>query len=90
MRHSACLVFNPIMVDNYAAFFNCTAVGRASNDGPDKKLFILVVWDRSFFPIAWPIGFQLVFFFCSRFQEVIKRPVIFIVGQITESVRPRF
>ena len=27
MRQSACLVFNPIMVDNYAAFFNCTPVG---------------------------------------------------------------
>ena len=24
MRQSACLVFNQIMVDNYAAFFNCT------------------------------------------------------------------
>ena len=31
MRQSACLVFNPIMVDNYAAFFNCTPVGRASD-----------------------------------------------------------
>ena len=31
MRHSACLVFNPIMVDNYAAFFNCTPMGRASD-----------------------------------------------------------
>ena len=31
MRHSACLVFNPIMVDNYAAFFSCTPVGRASD-----------------------------------------------------------
>ena len=30
VRQSACLVFNPIMVDNYAAFFNCTPVGRAS------------------------------------------------------------
>ena len=30
MRQSACLVFNLIMVDNYAAFFNCTPVGRAS------------------------------------------------------------
>ena len=30
MRQSACLVFNPIMVDNYAAFFNCTPVGRSS------------------------------------------------------------
>ena len=31
MRESACLVFNPITVDNYAAFFNCTLVGRASD-----------------------------------------------------------
>ena len=31
MRQSACLVFNPIMVDNYASFFNCTPVGRASD-----------------------------------------------------------
>ena len=31
MRQSACLVFNPIMVDNFAAFFNCTPVGRASD-----------------------------------------------------------
>ena len=31
MRQSACLVFNPIMVDNYAAFFNCTPVSRASD-----------------------------------------------------------
>ena len=29
MRQSACIVFNPIMVDNYAAFFNCRPrVGR--------------------------------------------------------------
>ena len=31
MRQSACVVFNRIMVDNYAAFFNCTPVGRASD-----------------------------------------------------------
>ena len=31
MRQSACLVFDPITVDNYAAFFNCTPVGRASD-----------------------------------------------------------
>ena len=31
MRQSACLVFNPIMVDGYAAFFNYTPVGRASD-----------------------------------------------------------
>ena len=31
MRQSACLVFNPIMTDNYTPFFNCTPVGRASD-----------------------------------------------------------
>ena len=31
MRQSTCLVFNPVTVDNYAAFFNCTPVGRASD-----------------------------------------------------------
>ena len=31
MRQSARLVLNPIMVDNYTAFFNCTPVGRASD-----------------------------------------------------------
>ena len=31
MRQIACLVINPIMVDNYASLFNCTAVVRASD-----------------------------------------------------------
>ena len=30
MRQSACLVINPITVDNFAALFNCTPVVRAS------------------------------------------------------------
>ena len=63
MRQSACLVFNPLMVDNYAASFNCTPVRLY--DGPDLKLFILVGWGRSFLSVAWPTGVQLVFFFCS-------------------------
>ena len=29
MRHTACLVVNPITVDRYASLFNCTAVVRA-------------------------------------------------------------
>ena len=67
MRQSACLVFNPIMVDNYTAFFNCTPVGRVSDSmmAPDIKLLILVGWGRSFLSVAWPTGVQLVFFFCS-------------------------
>ena len=31
MRQSACLVFNPIRVNNFASLFNCTPVGRASD-----------------------------------------------------------
>ena len=31
MRQSACLVFNAITVNNFASFFNCTPVGRASD-----------------------------------------------------------
>ena len=31
MRQSACLVINPIMVDNFAALFNCMPVDRASD-----------------------------------------------------------
>ena len=31
MRQSACLVINPISVDNFAALFNCTPVNRGSD-----------------------------------------------------------
>ena len=31
MRQTACLVFNPIMVEDYAALFSCTAVVQASD-----------------------------------------------------------
>ena len=31
MRQSACLVFNPITVKNFASLFNYTPVGRASD-----------------------------------------------------------
>ena len=31
MRQTACLGFNPIMVEGYAALFSCTAVAQASD-----------------------------------------------------------
>ena len=31
MRQTACLVFNPIMVEGYAALFSCAAVVQASD-----------------------------------------------------------
>ena len=30
-RQSACLVFNPITVNNFASLFHCTPVGRGSD-----------------------------------------------------------
>ena len=55
------------------------------HDGPDLKLFNLVGWGRSFLSVAWPNGVQLVFSFAPD-----RRPGIFIVGQLTESVEPSF
>ena len=67
MRQSACLVFKTIVVDNCAAYLNCTPVGRAPDSvmAPFLKLFILVCWGRIFLSVAWPTGVQMVFFFCS-------------------------
>ena len=31
VRQSACLVFDPVTVDNFASCFNCTPVGRESD-----------------------------------------------------------
>ena len=51
IRQCACLVVNPVMVDNFPALFNCKPVDRASDsyNGPDLKLFIIVGWGRSSF-----------------------------------------
>ena len=32
IRQSACLVFNPITVNNFVSLFNCTPVGRRASD----------------------------------------------------------
>ena len=48
MRQSACLVFNPTTVNNFASFSNCTPVGRASDSITAPK-YILVGWGRRFF-----------------------------------------
>ena len=44
MRQSACLVVNPITVNNFAVLFNCMSVGRGSELfgrlGPNFCLFL--------------------------------------------------
>ena len=59
MRQSACLAFNPNMVDNYAVFFNCTPMDRASDSmiAPTYSFYIN--------------GVLLVFFFCSIFSVML-------------------
>ena len=64
-----------LLVENYASFFSCTPVGRASGSmmaGASCLLF-------------GPPGFNWCFSF-----GVIRRPGISIVGQITESVESSF
>ena len=76
MRQSVCLVFNPIMVDNYAAFFNCTLVGRASDSMMARLKGIHFSWLGPEFLVCCLA--QLVFFFCSGFGRLFGT-----VGQLT-------
>ena len=70
MRQSACLVFGPVMVDNYAAFFNCTLVGRAPDSlmAPVKRYSFLVGWDRTFLSGASTGVFLLLWSFSKLFD----------------------
>ena len=81
MRQSACLVINPITVDNFAALFNLHA-GRSGlrlYDGPDLKLFILVGLDRSSSSVAWSTEAQLMISVCFRSPVMLfDRPGISI------------
>ena len=73
MRQSACLVFNPVMVNNYAAFFNYTLMGRASDyDGPDLKLFIKLVGAGASCLLLGPPGFNWCFFGFSVNFSVLR------------------
>ena len=71
MRQSACLVFNPVTVNNFASLFNCGGSGVRLNDGPDIKLFILVRWGRSFFVRCLAHRGSTVGFFCSSVSVVL-------------------
>ena len=70
LRQSACLVYNPVIVDNYAAFFNRTPVGRASDSmmASTLKLFNLVGW--GFLSLLGPTGFNWCFSFAPDFSKL--------------------
>ena len=90
MRQSACLVFNPITVNNFAPSL-IAVVGRSGvrlDDGPDIKLFILVGLGRSFFVCCLAhrgstVGFLLLQ--CS--SGVVRHPGDFRVSVTTRSCR---
>ena len=68
MRQSACLVLNPITVNNLLpSLIAC----RWGSDGPDIKLFILVGWGRRIFVCCLSAGVQLLVFFCSSAPVVL-------------------
>ena len=75
MWQSACLVINPITVNNFASFFNRTPVGRASDSmiAPARHKAIYFSWlgpKLFFLPVAWPTGVQLLVFFYSSVPVV--------------------
>ena len=75
MRQSACLVINPITVDNFAYPFNCTPVGRASDSmmGLTLSVLIYLSWLELdlFLSVAWSFGIQLRVFFCSSISVAL-------------------
>ena len=89
MRQSACLVFNPITVNDFASLFNCTPVGRASDSmmAPTYSYF-LVCLGRSLFVCCLAhrgsnVGFLL--FQCSG--GVVRHPGNLRMSVVTRSCR---
>ena len=76
MRKSACLVFNPITVNNFASSLIARRwVGLQTHDGPDIKLFILVGWGRSFFVCCLAHRGSTVGFLLLQFSSgVVRHP----------------
>ena len=69
MRQSACLVINPIMVDGYAALFNCTPVNRASDSMMARPKAIQFSWSGpELSSVAWSTGAQLMIFLLYIWQ----------------------
>ena len=66
MRQSACLVPNPIMVDNYAAFFNCTPVGRAYFSWFGSELLVCCLAHRDPTGVFFSFARQLISYSAPR------------------------
>ena len=72
MRQSACLVINPIKVDDYAALFNCTPVDRASDSMMARpKAIHFSWWDQSFRLLLGPPGSTDYLLLLQIFSSVV-------------------
>ena len=75
MRQSACLVFNPITVNNFASLFDCTPVGRASEWWPQHKaIYFSWLGPELFCLLLSPLGFNCWFSFAPVFQWCCSTP----------------
>ena len=76
MRQSACLVFNPVTVDNFASLFNCTPVGRASDSmmARHKAIHFSCLGPELFCLLLGPSGFNCWFSFVPVFQWCCSTP----------------
>ena len=76
MRQSACLVFNPITVNNFASLFNCTPVGRVSDSMmvPTLSYLFELAGDELFCLWLGLPGFNCWFSFAPLFQWCCSTP----------------
>ena len=80
MRQTACLVMNPIMVDDYASLFNCTAVVRASDSMTVSHKALTSGLGLDDLSLAWPAVVQLVVSFNSGSQWILPRVLFFVLS----------
>ena len=75
MRQSAFLVFNPIMVDNYAAFFKSTSVARSSDSVMALHKAIHFSWFGPELLVCFvgPLGFNWCFPLAPDFSKLFPR-----------------
>ena len=76
MRQSACLVFNPITVNNFASLFNWTPVGRASDSMMARHKAIYFSWfePELFCLLLGPPGFNCWFLSLQCSSGVVRHP----------------
>ena len=72
MRQTACLVVNPVMVNNFADIFKCTPVGRASDLMMAPAYGVQLSWlGPDGLSLVGPTGVQLLDFCCSSVSELV-------------------